>query len=193
MPRRIVVGASGASGTPLLAACLQALRDADDVETHLIMTHAARLTAQVELPEQAAALEELADYCYDEDMIGAKPASGSFRTDGMLVVPCSMKTVAGIANGFAENLLLRAADVTLKEQRPLVLAARETPLSGIHLQNLHALSLIPGVHVIPPMMAFYHRPRTIDDMVNHLTAKLLAPFGVCTGKGTSWEGIDDGR
>lgn len=121
--------------------------------------------------------------------IGAGPASGSFRTAGMVIVPCSMKTIAGIHSGYAENLLLRAADVTIKEQRPLVLAARETPLSPIHLRNLQELSMMPGVRIIPPMMTFYHCPESIDEMVYHLAAKLLEPFGIEAKEYRRWTGL----
>ena len=104
-------------------------------------------------------------------------------------MPCSMKTAAGICSGYADNLILRAADVTIKEQRPLVLAARETPLSPIHLRNLAELSRMPGVRIIPPMMTFYQRPETIDDMVRHMAARLLEPFGIETEGYRRWEGI----
>lgn len=121
--------------------------------------------------------------------IGAKPASGSFKTEGMLIVPCSMKTIAGIHSGYADNLILRAADVTVKEQRTLVLAARETPLSGIHLRNLYELSMLPGVRIIPPMLTFYHKPESIDDMVYHIAAKLLEPFGIEAKEYRRWNGL----
>ena len=107
----------------------------------------------------------------------------------MVIVPCSMKTIAGIHSGYAENLLLRAADVTIKEQRPLVLAAREAPLSPIHLRNLQELSMMPGVRIIPPMMTFYHCPESIDEMVYHLAAKLLEPFGIEAKEYRRWAGL----
>ena len=116
------------------------------------------------------------------------PASGSFRTEGMLIVPCSMKTIAGIHSGYADNLVLRAADVTIKEQRTLVLAARETPLSAIHLRNLSELAMIPGVRIIPPMMTFYHRPENIEEMVYHIASKLVEPFGIEAKEYRSWNG-----
>ena len=107
----------------------------------------------------------------------------------MLIVPCSMKTAAGIRSGYADSLILRAADVTIKEQRPLVLAARETPMSAIHLQNLADLSRLPGVRIIPPMLTFYHRPESIEDMVDHIAAKLLEPFGVEVRGYRRWNGL----
>ena len=134
-------------------------------------------------------MEALADHVLNPEEIGAGPASGSFRTAGMVIVPCSMKTIAGIHSGYAENLLLRAADVTIKEQRPLVLAARETPLSPIHLRNLQELSMMPGVRIIPPMMTFYHCPESIDEMVYHLAAKLLEPFGIEAKEYRRWTGL----
>lgn len=121
--------------------------------------------------------------------IGAGPASGSFRTEGMLIVPCSMKTVAGIHSGYADNLILRAADVTIKEQRTLVLAARETPLSAIHLRNLSELATIPGVRIIPPMMTFYHQPENIEEMTYHIAAKLVEPFGIEAREYRRWTGL----
>ena len=134
-------------------------------------------------------VKKLADHSLDSEEIGAKPASGSFKTCGMLVVPCSMKTAAGIHSGYTDNLLLRAADVTIKEQRPLVLAARETPMSSIHLRNLYELSMIPGIRIIPPMLTFYHKPENIEEMVYHIAAKLLEPFGIEAKEYRRWNGL----
>lgn len=136
MKKRIVVGASGASGMPVLKKCLELIREAGEHEIWLIVSDGARLTMEQELPGEEEKIRGLADRVLSPEEIGAGPASGSFQTAGMLIVPCSMKTIAGIRAGYGENLLLRAADVTIKEQRPLVLAARETPLSPIHLRNL---------------------------------------------------------
>ena len=185
--KRLLVGASGASGTALLIACLEELARHGDWETHLVMTRGARTTAQYEQPSRAGEIEAMADAAYDVESIDAPLASGTFAAEGMLIVPCSMKTVAGINAGYADNLLLRAADVCLKEQRPLVLAARETPLSAIHLRNMYELALIPGVHIVPPMMAFYDNPERIEDMVRFATAKLLAPFGIHVEGGPAWK------
>jgi len=121
--------------------------------------------------------------------IGACPASGSFKTKGMLIVPCSMKTLAGIHSGYADSLILRAADVTIKEQRPLVLAARESPLSTIHLRNLYELSMIQGVKIVPPMMTFYNRPKSIEEMMYHTAARLLEPFGIEAKEYKRWKGL----
>lgn len=189
MKKRIVVGASGASGIPLLIKCLEILRTKEDYETWLIMTDSAKLTWTQECHEPLEYINSLADHILDIHAIGAGPASGSFQTEGMLIVPCSMKTAAGICSGYTDNLLLRAADVTIKEQRKLVLCARETPLSVIHLRNLHELAGIPGVRIIPPMLTFYHQPESIDEMVYHIAAKLLEPFGIEAEEYRRWTGI----
>lgn len=179
-PRRIVVGVSGASGTPLAWRLLMELRAMLDVETHLVLTEGARLTARHELPEGVSVDElcALADVVHDLDAVGSSIASGTFKTVGMVVVPCSMKTVAGIAAGYSANLLLRAADVTIKEDRPLVLVARETPLSPIHLKNLAYLSTVRNVTIMPPMLEYYTRPETIQDVERHLVAKILERFDI---------------
>lgn len=187
--KRIIVGASGASGAPLLIKCLELLKEASEFETWLIMTEGAKLTLTQETDVTVEQVAALADYVAEPEEIGAGPASGSFKTEGMLIVPCSMKTLAGIHSGYAENLLLRAADVTMKEQRKLVLAVRETPLSAIHLRNMQELAMIPGVHIIPPMMTFYHRPETIEEMTYHMAAKLLEPFGIEAKEYRRWNGL----
>ena len=141
-------------------------------------------------PLALACLEELRRHPEWEVhlIVSAGPASGTFRTEGMLIVPCSMKTVAGICCGYADNLLLRAADVTIKEGRPLVLVARESPLSAIHLRNLAELSRIPGVTILPPMMTFYNRPATIEEMTHHLVCKMLERFGIQPNGFRRWTG-----
>lgn len=189
MKKRIVVGATGASGLPLLVKCLEIIRENPDYESYLIMSSSAELTLCQETTLTPEDVKKLSDYTMSPEEIGAKPASGSFKTEGMLIVPCSMKTIAGIHSGYADNLILRAADVTIKEQRTLVLAARETPLSGIHLRNLYELSMLTGVRIIPPMMTFYHKPATIDDMVYHVAAKLLEPFGIEAKEYRRWNGL----
>ena len=174
---RLIIGISGASGVVMGYALLKALRAAE-VETHLVVTEAAERTLACETSLKAEDLKGLADAFYDPRDMAARIASGSFVTDGMIVVPCSMKSVAGIANGFSDNLLLRAADVCVKEKRPLVLAARETPLSPIHLRNLQTLAGLPKVWIMPPMMTWYMKPQSIEEMEHHLVAKMLAPFGI---------------
>lgn len=187
--KRIVVGATGASGLPILVECLKMIRKQPGYESWLIMSDTAKLTLAHETAYSVEEVERYADHVLRQDEIGAGPASGSFRTAGMLIVPCSMKTVAGICGGYADSLLLRAADVTIKEQRPLVLAARETPLSAIHLRNLYELAQLAGVRIIPPMMTFYHKPESIEDMIHHTAAKLLEPFGIETEDYRRWEGL----
>lgn len=189
MKKRIIVGATGASGIPILTKCLELIKENPDFETHLIMSESARLTMEQEAGQDALEIANFADNILDIADIGAGPASGSFRSEGMLIVPCSMKTAAGIHCGYTDNLILRAADVTLKEQRTLVLAARETPLSSIHLRNLYELSLIPGVRIIPPMMTFYHKPENLDEMIYHIAAKLIEPFGIEAKEYRRWNGV----
>lgn len=187
--KRLIVGATGASGIPILQKCLELIKEEEDYKSWLILTKSGELTCKQESCLSVEVIKKLADYCLNPEEIGAEPASGSFKTCGMLVVPCSMKTVAGIRSGYADNLLLRAADVTMKEQRPLVLAARETPMSAIHLRNLYELSMIPGVHIIPPMLTFYQKPENIDEMVYHIAAKLLEPFGIEAKEYKRWNGL----
>ena len=189
MKKRILVASTGASGQPLLIKCLEIIREQPEFESWLIMSDGAKLTLAQETDIPLADAEAMADHVLTPDEIGAAPASGSFKMEGMLIVPCSMKTAAGIAAGYAGNLILRAADVTIKEQRTLVLAARETPLSPIHLRNLKELSGIPGVRIIPPMMTFYHKPKTIDEMTYHIAARLLEPFGIEAKEYRRWNGI----
>lgn len=183
--RRLIIGVSGASGAPLAVALLKALKETD-MKTHVIVTHGGEMTLRQECG--LSSLAELADVVYDNRDIGAGPASGSFKTMGMIVIPCSMKTVAGIHSGYSDNLLLRAADVTLKERRKLVLVARETPLSPIHLRNLYELSQM-GAVVIPPMLSYYHHPETIAEMEHHLVGKILDQFGVELPDFHRWEGM----
>lgn len=189
--RVIAVGATGASGMPILKVCLEELKKAEDVEIHLILSDSAKLTYSQEMGEPTDRITELADVVSGIGETGADLASGSFKTAGMLIVPCSMKTAAGIACGYADNLILRAADVTIKEKRPLVIAARETPLSRIHLRNLYELSQIPEVRIIPPMMTFYNNPETIDHMVRHMAAKLLEPFEIDVKGYRRWKGLEN--
>lgn len=189
--KRIVIAATGASGLPILKTCLQIIREDLDYESILILSESAKITLRQETEDTVEEIEALADQVCDAKDIGAGPASGSFRTEGMLIVPCSMKTVAGIHSGYADNLILRAADVTMKEQRTLVLAVRETPLSAIHLRNMSELAMIPGVRIIPPMMTFYHRPESIDEMMYHIAAKLVEPFGIEAKEYRRWTGLSE--
>lgn len=185
MTRRLVIGISGASGAPLAVALLKVLKDTD-IETHVMITHGGELTLKQECDMDS--ITELADVVYDNHDIGAGPASGSFKTMGMIVIPCSMKTVAGIHSGYSDNLLLRAADVTLKERRKLVLVARETPFSTIHLRNMYELSQM-GAVLIPPMLSYYHNPESVEEMTHHIVCKVLDQFGIEVSAFRRWEGM----
>lgn len=189
MKKTILVGATGASGLPLLVQCLKLIREDGQYTSSLIMSDSARLTLHHETDLSVEEVYALADTVYEPGEIGAGPASGTFPAAGMLVVPCSMKTLAGIHSGYADNLILRAADVTVKEQRPLILAVRETPLSPIHLRNMQELSLIPGVRIIPPMLTYYIRPQSVEEMTYHSAAKLLEPFGIEALAYRRWQGL----
>jgi 4-hydroxy-3-polyprenylbenzoate decarboxylase len=184
-PRRLVVGITGATGTVLGVRMLQALRGTD-VETHLVVS---RWGARTLLHETSFALDEvrrLATKSYPENDQGAAISSGSFLTEGMVILPCSAKTLAAVAHGHCENLVQRAADVTLKERRRLVLAVREAPLSDIHLENMLKRSRM-GAVISPPVPAFYTRPKTLDDVVDHTVARLLDLFGIHL-EGARWSG-----
>lgn len=184
---RLIVGVSGASGAPLAAEVLRLLKPTR-YESHLILTHGAEMTIPAETGMSIESFKALADVVYDNKNIGAGPASGSFRTAGMIVVPCSMKTAAGIHSGYSDNLLLRAADVTLKERRKLVLVAREAPLSTIHLRNLYELSLI-GAVILPPMLNYYCGAGTIEDLTRQTAERVLDQFD-CAGNALKrWEGM----
>lgn len=187
MKQRIVVGISGASGMPLAVELLRQLRSQPEVETHLVLSRAAEITLREESELTVQQLRQLADVCYDNADIGAAPASGSFRVAGMIVVPCSMKTVAGIATGYSDSLLLRAADVTLKERRKLVLAVRECPFSTIHLRNMQELSAM-GAVILPMVLSFYNHPKDLDDCVRHLAGKILDQFGIEGRDLRRWQG-----
>lgn len=173
---RLVVAISGASGAVYGIRALQALRKLG-VETHLVMTKAALETIHLETNYRRAEVEELATETHEIDDVTSKISSGSYRTDGMLVIPCSMKTLAGIASGYSDNLLFRAADVTLKERRPLVLVVRETPLSLIHIENMATVTRA-GAIVLPAMPAFYNRPKSVDALVDQVVGRAFDVLGV---------------
>ncbi|HUW65959.1 MAG TPA: UbiX family flavin prenyltransferase [Spirochaetia bacterium] len=174
---RIVVGISGASGAIYGIRLLETLSACPEIETHLVVSEAAGRTIRLETAYSVEQVGRLAHRVYDNSDIGAAVASGSFRTDGMVVVPCSMKTVSAIANSYNDNLLVRAADVTLKERRKLVVVPRETPLHAGHLKLLVAVAEL-GAVVLPPMPAFYHLPVTLDDIVNQTVGKILDQFAI---------------
>lgn len=176
-PKRLVVAMSGASGAQLGIRLLEKMQLLPEWETHLVLSSGAKRTIQEETDLTVAQVEKMACVAHPEADIGASIASGTFRTAGMVVVPCSMKTLAGVAHGFSENLILRAADVTLKERRKLVLAAREMPLNLIHLRNMTAAAEA-GAILMPPMVSFYHRPKTVDQIVDHVVGKILDIFEI---------------
>lgn len=188
--KRIVIGISGASGVWMGLRLLEILKARPDVETHLVLTDGAEANFRQETETTAEAARELADVTYDADDLGAAIASGTFPTDGMIVVPCSMKTLAGIVTGYSENLLLRAADVTLKEQRPLVLVPRETPLSRIHLRNLLTAAEV-GCTIVPPMLSFYGGQETLAAQVDQVLGKALRFFGIDYEGLAVWQGHDE--
>ncbi|WP_206810128.1 UbiX family flavin prenyltransferase [Paradesulfitobacterium ferrireducens] len=175
--KRLIVAMTGASGAALGVELLKVMKGFPRWETHLVVSAGAEQTLRHECDLTLQELSLLATHTYDVHDIGAGPASGTFRAEGMVVVPCSMKTTAGIAHGFADNLILRAADVTIKQRRPLVLVTREAPLSPIHLQNMLALAHL-GVVILPPVLTFYHQPATIDDMVRMVLGKVLDVFNL---------------
>ncbi len=175
--KRLIVAMTGSSGATLGIEVLRALKAASQLELHLVVSRGAELTIAQETDYTLDDVCALADHVHALHNIGASIASGTFRTEGMLIVPCSMKTVAGIACGYSDNLILRAADVVLKERRKLVLVARETPLSTIHLRNMLSLSEM-GAIILPPMVSYYHRPKTLQELNAHLVGKILDQFGI---------------
>ena len=186
MPKKIVVGISGASGVIYGVRLLSLLME-KDVETHLIITEAGLRNIEIETPYKADDVKAMARYSYNNSDIGATLASGSFMTDGMVISPCTIKTLSGIANSYTTNLLIRAADVTLKERRKLVLMVRESPLHKGHLR-LMTMAADMGAHILPPVPSFYHRPKTIDDIINHTIGKIFDYLGIEHNLFRRWEG-----
>ena len=184
--RRIIVGISGASGFQYGIAALRILREAG-VETHLIVSKGAELTRALETPHRKDDIYGLADAVHAVGNLGAPVSSGSFPVHGMIVAPCSMRTLAAVAHGFADNLLTRAADVTLKERRRLVLMVRETPLNLAHLDNMRRVTEMGGI-VFPPVPALYHRPQTAAEIVAHSTARALDLLGIPLPPNLQWQG-----
>lgn len=185
---RIIVGVSGASGVEMSLTLLKALHHAG-CEIFLVLSKAAGLTWSLETVTPIEELFRFADHVYEEDDMSAAIASGSCVTDGMIVMPCSMKTLAGIVSGYAENLLLRAADVCLKENRRLVLVPREMPLGQIHLRNMLSASEL-GCTIIPPMLTFYNGADSLQEQIDHITGKVLLQFGITPENFRPWKGTD---
>ncbi len=175
--KRLIIGISGASGIPIAVNVLRALRELPDWTSCLVISRGGERTIGMETDFTVEEISAMADEIYDNANVGASIASGTYRTEGMIVVPCSMKTVSGIANGYSDTLLLRAADVVIKERRKLLLVARETPLSTIHLKNMLTLSQM-GVIIMPPMQTYYNQPESVADMTDHITGKILDVFGI---------------
>src|SRR3970040_1543898 len=184
--RRIIVGITGATGAIFGIRLLHALRAAE-VETHLVLSKWGQQTIEHETGVTAEQLRELASVSHGTSNMAATVSTGSFFTDGMVIAPCSMRTLGAIAHGYGESLVHRSADVILKERRKLVLVPRETPLSEIHLENMLKLSRM-GVSIVPPMPAFYNHPQTLDDMVDHIVARILDQFHISTEFAKRWEG-----
>jgi polyprenyl P-hydroxybenzoate/phenylacrylic acid decarboxylase-like protein len=174
---RLVVGISGSSAPQLGITFLEVLRELGTVESHVVITRNARTTIELETGRDPSEVERLADFCHDPSDFAAAISSGSFKTMGMVVIPCSMGSLAGIAGGNTRDLLGRAADVTLKERRRLVLVVRETPFNLIHIRNMEVVTLA-GATVLPPVPAFYHAPRTIEDLLRHTAGKVLDQFEI---------------
>jgi len=187
MVKRLIVGITGATGAIFGVRLLEALKAAE-VETHLVLSRWGQRTVEHETGLTFADLESRAAVVHGSGNMAATISSGSFRTDGMIIAPCSMRTVATIAHGNGENLVHRAADVVLKERRRLVIVPRETPLSEIHLENLLKLARM-GVSIVPPMPAFYNKPATLDDMVEHIVARVLDQFDIDASFARRWDGV----
>lgn len=187
--KRLIVGISGASGAIYGVRLLQVLRDVPDVETHLIMSQAARQTLSLETDLSLRDVQALAAVTHDARDIAASISSGSFQTAGMVILPCSIKTLSGIVHSYTDGLLTRAADVVLKERRPLVLCVRETPLHLGHLRLMTQAAEI-GAVIMPPVPAFYHRPQTLDDVINQTVNRVLDQFDIALPQDifTRWQG-----
>ena len=181
----IVIGVTGATGTIYAVKLLETLNDINGIKTHLILSDWAIKNLEIETEYKVNYLKNLANYVYDNKDLVDKIYSGSFIKDGMIILPCSMKTLSSIANGYDDNLISRTAGVMIKEGRKLVLSARETPLSPIHLENMLKLSRI-GVRMVPPMPAFYNNTKTLDDIINHHIMKLLDQFNINYNKAKRW-------
>lgn len=188
---RLVIGISGSSGVIYGIRMLEMLRTFDEVETHLVMSRYGRLNIELETDYLPKDVEALADVVHSERNQAASIASGSFGVDGMIVAPCSMKTLSAIVHSYADTLLVRAADVCLKERKQLVLMPRETPLHTGHCKLLYEASQL-GAIIAPPMPAFYTRPQSLDDLVNHSVGRILDLFGLDTGTLKRWQGVNGG-
>ncbi len=188
MTRRLIVAITGASGAVYGVRLLQALRDLPEVQTHLLVSAAGWLNVEQELGRGRREIEALADVLHNVRDVGASIASGSFRSDGMVVAPCSMRTLAAIAHGMSDNLITRAADVVLKERRRLVLMVRETPLNLAHLRNMTTVTEMGGI-IFPPVPAFYNRPQSVDELIDHTVGRVLDLLDVSQTLSPAWPGL----
>jgi flavin prenyltransferase len=184
--RRLIIGMTGSTGAIFGVRMLEALKGSD-IESHLIISKWAQRTLEHETRYSVEQVRSLASIVHSQGDMGASISSGSFKTEGMVVMPCSVRTLAGIANGYGEHLVHRAADVVLKERRRLVLVVRETPLSEVHLENMLKLARM-GASIVPPVPAFYNHPQTVDDIVNHIVARVLDQFDIPAPFAKRWDG-----
>ncbi len=191
-PRRLIVAITGATGAVYGVRLLEVLRPIAEIETHLLISDAGALSLHQELDRHRKEIETLADASYSVRDVGAAIASGAFATEGMIVAPCSMKTLAAIAHGLSDNLITRAADVVLKERRRLVLMVRETPFNLAHLRNMTAVTEMGGI-VFPPLPAFYQRPQSIAEMIDHTVGRVLDLFSVAQDLAPQWNGLKSGK
>ena len=187
-PRRFIIAITGATGAVYGVRLLQVLRDVPDVETHLLVSDAGVLNLHQELDMNRREIEAMADVTHSVRDIGASLASGSFQSEGMIVAPCSMKTLAAVAHGLSDNLITRTADVVLKERRRLVLMVRETPFNLAHLRNMTAVTEMGGI-IYPPLPGFYHRPQSIAEMVDHTVGRVLDLFQLPHQLTPRWQGM----
>lgn len=187
--KKVIIAITGASGSIYGIDVLKKLSSLADVETHLVMSDWAKENIKLETDYTVQQVVAMADHVYGNHNLGAAIASGSFKVDGMVVAPASMKTVAGISIGFDDDLIMRASGVMLKEQRKLIIVPRETPLSAIHLENLTKLAKL-GVHIIPPIPSFYNHPQCIQDLIDHQSMKVIDSLGINHHFGKRWSGED---
>lgn len=187
-PKRVIVAISGASGAVYGVRLLQLVRALEGVQTHLVVSDAGWLNVQQELGTPRSEVEVLADVVYPVHDVGASIASGSFQCDGMVIAPCSMRTLAAVALGLSDNLITRAADVMLKERRKLILMVRETPLNLAHLRNMTSVTEMGGI-VFPPVPGFYRRPKSIDEMVDHSVSRVIDLLGLSQPDAPRWAGL----
>jgi polyprenyl P-hydroxybenzoate/phenylacrylic acid decarboxylase-like protein len=188
---RLIVGVSGSSAPQLALTMLQVLKEIENIEVHLVLSKGAEKSIAYELGMTRKEIEIYGDVVYDPEDLGTAISSGSFKTIGMVVIPCSMRTLAAIASGYTPDLLTRAADVCLKERRRLVLVTRETPLNLIHIRNMESVILAGGT-ILPPVPAFYHHPKTIEDLLKQSVGKVLDQFEIEHNLFARWKGTENG-